>query len=162
LVGEPWLVASELRFEARGDALLLRAAPVDEAALRRDFAERFSERDETRWDAERRALVAERVQRFAGIVLDARPAGRPDPDAAARALTDAVRGLGLDVLPWSDALRQWRARVAGLRAWMPELGLPDLGDDALMAGLDAWLRPAFEGRTRLDAITADDLSAALR
>src|SRR5690606_22645600 len=27
--GEPWVVASELRFEAR-DALLLRAAPVDE------------------------------------------------------------------------------------------------------------------------------------
>src|SRR3546814_1477284 len=59
LVGEPWLVASELRFEAR-DALLLRAAPVDERFLRSAFAERFSDSDETRWDAERRALVAER------------------------------------------------------------------------------------------------------
>ncbi|WP_133000110.1 ATP-dependent helicase HrpB [Luteimonas arsenica] len=162
LVGEPWLVATELRFEARGDALLLRAAPVDEAALRRDFGGRFSERDETRWDGERRALVAERVRRFAGIVLDSRPAGRPDPAAAARALTDAVRALGLDVLPWSDGLRQWRARVACLRVWMPELGLPDLGDAALMATLDDWLRPAFEGKSRLDALGADELSNALR
>jgi len=162
LVGEPWLVATELRFEARGDALLLRAAPVDEAALRRDFGERFSERDETRWDGDRRALVAERVRRFAGIVLDSRPAGRPDPEAAAQALTDAVRGLGLDVLPWSDGLRQWRARVACLRAWMPELGLPDLGDAALLATLDDWLRPAFEGKARLDALGADELSNALR
>ena len=162
LVGEPWLVATELRFEARGDALLLRAAPVDETALRRDFAPRFSERDETRWDADRRALVAERVRRFAGIVLDSRPAGRPDPAAAAQALTDAVRDLGLDVLPWSDGLRQWRARVAGLREWMPELGLPDLGDARLMASLDAWLRPAFEGKSRLDALSADELSNALR
>src|SRR3546814_5833491 len=63
LVGEPWPVASELRFEAR-DALLLRAAPVDERFLRSAFSERFSDSDETRWDAERRALVAERVQRL--------------------------------------------------------------------------------------------------
>ena len=162
LLGEPWLVATELRFEARGDALLLRAAPVDEAVLRRDFGPRFSERDETRWDAERRALVAERVRRFAGIVLDSRPAGRPDPAAAAQALADAVRALGLDVLPWSDALRQWRARVASLRSWMPGLGLPDLGDEALMDSLDDWLRPAFEGRSRLDALGTDGLSNALR
>ncbi|MBD7987390.1 ATP-dependent helicase HrpB [Luteimonas sp. Sa2BVA3] len=162
LVGEPWLVATELRFEARGDALLLRAAPVDEAALRRDFGDRFSERDETRWDADRRALVAERVRRFAGIVLDSRPAGRPDPAAAAQALAEAVRDLGLDVLPWSDGLRQWRARVASLRAWRPDLGLPDVGDAALLDGLDDWLRPAFAGKTRLDALGAEELSNALR
>ena len=162
LVGEPWLVATGLRFEARGDALLLQAAPLDEAALHRDFGDRFSERDETRWDTDRRALVAERVRRFAGIVLDSRPAGRPCPAAAAQALTDAVRSLGLEVLPWSDALRQWRARVACLRAWMPELALPDVGDDALVATLDDWLQPAFEGASRLDALGADRLSGALR
>ncbi|MGY1457974.1 MULTISPECIES: ATP-dependent helicase HrpB [unclassified Luteimonas] len=162
LIGEPWLVASELRHEARGDALLLRAAPVDEAALHRDFGERFSERDETRWDADRRALVAERVRRFAGIVLDSRPAGRADPAAAAQALTDAVRALGLDVLPWSDGLRQWRARLAGLRAWMPELALPDLGDEALLASLDQWLQPAFAGKSRLDALSTEDFGNALR
>ncbi|HEY4529073.1 MAG TPA: ATP-dependent helicase C-terminal domain-containing protein, partial [Luteimonas sp.] len=162
LVGEPWLVATELRYEGRGDALLLRAVPVDEAVLRRDFAQRFSERDETRWDAARRALVAERVRRFAGIVLDSRPAGRPDPAAAAAALTAAVRELGLEVLPWTDSLRQWRARVAGLRNWMPGLALPDVGDEALLRDLDDWLRPAFAGKARLDALQAEELSAALR
>ncbi|MDN5780950.1 MAG: ATP-dependent helicase HrpB [Luteimonas sp.] len=161
LVGEPWLVASELRFDAR-DALLLRAAPVDERFLRDAFAGRFSDRDETRWDAARRALVAERVQRFDGIVLDARSAGRADPAQAAQALTDAVRELGLDVLPWSEGLRQWRARVQALREWMPELGLPDLGDAALLASLDDWLRPAFAGATRLDALSAGNLAEALK
>ena len=161
LVGEPWLVASELRFDAR-DALILRAAPLDERFLRAQFAAHFSDRDETRWDAARRALVAERMQRFDGIVLDARPAGRVDPAQAAQALADAVRELGLDALPWSDGLRQWRARARGLRAWMPELGLPDLGDDALLATLDDWLRPAFAGKTRLDALSTEELSEALR
>jgi ATP-dependent helicase HrpB len=68
------------------------------------------------------------------------------------------------VLPWSDALRQWRARVACLRQWLPELAaeLPDLSDAALLATLDTWLRPAFAGKTRLDALTAEEFAAALQ
>ena len=161
LYGEPWLVASELRFEAK-DALLLRGAPLDEVALRRTFAAHFSEADEVRWDAGRRALVSERVARFDGIVLASKSAGRVDPALAARALTEAVRVAGLSVLPWSEGLAQWRIRVQCLRAWMPGLGLPDLSDAALLATLAAWLQPAFAGQTRLDALTDEALAEALK
>jgi ATP-dependent helicase HrpB len=160
LFGEPWLVASELRFDAK-DALLLRGAPVDEARLQRDFPERFVESDTVRWDAERRALVARRERRFDAIVLESKSAGRVDPAQAAQALTDAVRELGLDVLPWSETLQQWRARVRSLRAWLPDESFPDLSDAALVDTLDTWLRPAFEGKTRLDALDAAELSSAL-
>jgi len=161
LFGEPWLVASELRFE-RQDALLLRGAPLDEARLRREFPDRFVEEDAVRWDGARQALVAQRERRFDGIVLDSRPAGRVDPALAARALADAVRALGLDALPWTETLGQWRARVRCLRAWMPELDLPDLSDDALLATLDDWLAPAFAGKTRLDALGEQELGEALK
>ena len=161
LYGEPWLVASELRFEAR-DALLLRAAPVDEDYLRSALAMHFHEGDEVRWDAGKRALVSERIARFDGILLSAKTAGVVDPAQAARALTDAVRTLGLDVLPWSDALSQWRNRVQCLRTWLPELGLPDLSDAMLLATLDGWLLPAFAGKTRLDALDEATLADAVR
>jgi ATP-dependent helicase HrpB len=162
LRGEPWLVASELRYEARGDALLLRAAPVDEARLRADFPRRFVEHEGAVWDAGKRALVARRETRFDRIVIDSRAAGRVDPAQAAQALTEAVRELGLDALPWTEGLRQWQARVAGLRRWMPELDLPDLSDAALLATLDTWLRPAFAGKTRLDALAEGELGEALK
>ncbi|RBJ90132.1 ATP-dependent helicase HrpB, partial [Xanthomonas oryzae pv. oryzae] len=84
LRGEPWLVASELRYEAK-DALLLRAAPVDEAYLRRSLPERFVQQDLVQWDADKRALVARRQSSFDRIVLDSRPAGRIDPAHAAAA-----------------------------------------------------------------------------
>jgi ATP-dependent helicase HrpB len=166
LYGEPWLVASELRFESK-DALLLRGAPVDEAALRREFAAHFHAGDDVRWDAARRALVSARIERFDGIVLDSRPGGRVDPEQAAQALAAAVRDLGLSALPWSDALVQWRVRVQCLRAWLPQrvqtqAALPDLSDAALLASLDAWLKPAFAGKTRLDALTPDELGEALK
>jgi ATP-dependent helicase HrpB len=160
LYGEPWLVASELRFEAR-DALVLRAAPVDEARLRRDFPERFVERDFVRWDANARALQSRREQRFDRIVLDSRPAGRIDPAQAAQALSEAVAELGLDVLPWSEASRQWRERVRCLREWQPELGLPDFSDEALLATRAQWLQPALQGKTKLDSLDERELSEAL-
>jgi ATP-dependent helicase HrpB len=161
LRGEPWIVASELRFESR-DGLILRGAPVDEAFLRARFAAHFSTADHVRWDGERRALVAQREARFDGIVLDARPAGKIDPAHAAAALSDAVRELGLDALPWTENLRQWRTRVRNLRAWMPELDLPDLSDDALLATVPQWLTPAFAGKTRLDALDEGELGEALK
>ena len=161
LRGEPWLVAVELRYEAR-DALLLRAAPVDENRLRRDFPERFKQEDVVRWDGEKRALVARRETRFDRIVLDSRSAGRVDPAHAAKALTEAVAELGLEALPWTDGLRQWQARALAVRAWMPELELPDVSDAALMATLPNWLTPAFNGKTRLDALDESSLGEALK
>ena len=161
LFGEPWLLASELRFDAR-DSLLMRAAPVDEAWLEREFPDRFFEGDIVRWDADARALVSRRERRFDRITLESKPAGRPDPALAAQALCDAVGELGLDALPWTDGLRQWRERVRCLRDWLPELGLPDLSDEALLATREQWLRPAFSGKTRLDALSEDELGEALK
>ena len=161
LFGEPWLVASELRYEAK-DALIQRAAPLDEKFLRGEFPGRFVNEDAVRWDASRRALVAERESRFDQIVLESKPAGRVDPERAAAALTDAVRELGLSALSWSESLQQWRERVRCLREWMPDLALPDLSDEALLASLDEWLLPAFSGRTRLDALDEEALADALK
>lgn len=163
LYGEPWLVVSELRDEAR-EARVLRAVPLDEARLRREFPQRFVSEERVYWDAERRGIAAVRESRYDRIVLDSRPAARPDPSRYADALVDAVRQLGLDALPWSDGLRQWRARVRCLRAWMPELAehLPDLSDEALLATLEDWLRPALDGKSRLDALDAQAFAEALK
>src|SRR3546814_12020131 len=88
----------------------MRGAPLDETRLRADFPQRFSEANHVRWDPERRALAAQRERRFDNIILDARPAGRVDHAQAAQALTDAVRDLGLDVLPWHESLQPYIGR----------------------------------------------------
>lgn len=165
--GEPWLVVSQLRDAGARhagtplEAQIERAVAVDEACLRRDFGERFRESDRVHWDGASRALLARRESRFDGIVLSSKPTGRVDPAQAAVALCEAVGGLGLSALPWNDALTQWRARVRSLRAWLPELALPDLSTAALLATRTQWLLPALQGKTRLDALREDELAAAL-
>jgi ATP-dependent helicase HrpB len=161
LLGTEWLVISELRFENK-DSFILRAAPIDEERLRRDFPARFSEQDVVLWDDTTRSLVARRETRFEQILLAVRPAGRPDAEQAAQALSDAVATYGLQCLPWTEAQQQWRARVALLRTYMPELELPDVSDSALLATREHWLKPAFRGKTRLDALSEAELAEALK
>ena len=174
LYGEPWIVISELRTDAMHgrastprEAQILRAAPLDEARLERDFPERFVTEDRVFWDADKRGIAAVRERRFDRIVLESKPLMKPDPSRHADALVDAVRQLGLSALPWSDALLQWRERVCCLRAWMPELarsdrGLPDLSDAALLASLDDWLKPVLVGKMRLDALDEHAFADALK
>ena len=160
LYGEPWLCASELKFEAK-EALILRAAPLDESRLQSDFPERFIEQDHVRWDDKQNALIARREVRFDQSVLSSKSAGKVDPAQAAEALCAVVRQKGLSLLPWSGNAQQFRERVACLRGWLPELELPDASDESLMAELDTWLKPALLGKSRLDALSNAELSDAL-
>ncbi|WP_266171022.1 ATP-dependent helicase HrpB [Dyella subtropica] len=159
LHGEPWLVALDLRFEAR-DSLILAAAPLDPRVLERDYATQFRRERVLRWNDERNAVEAFEEQRYAAIVLSRRSVP-VQPEDALPALLAAIRAKGLDVLPWSENARRLRARMQALRVWMPELGLPDIADDALLDTLESWLGPYLNGKRRLDALSAEELSQAL-
>ncbi|HET8554031.1 MAG TPA: ATP-dependent helicase HrpB, partial [Rhodanobacteraceae bacterium] len=159
LFGEPWLVVTDLAFDAR-DSRILAAAPFDPARLERDYAERFHTQRTLVWDDARDAVDAFEERRFDALVLERRRVPVRDEDAVP-ALLARVRAQGLDALPWSDAARHLRQRVKALREWEPSLELPDMGDAALLASLEHWLAPYLPGLRRLDALTAASLSQAL-
>jgi ATP-dependent helicase HrpB len=159
LYGEPWLVVVDLRFDER-DSLIQAAAPFDADLLARDFAQRFAERRVVRWNRETRAVDVSLERRFDAIVLERRSVPARSEDAIP-ALIAAVRELGLEALPWSDHARELRLRVESLRGWDPSLSLPDFSDAALLASLDEWLAPYLDGKRKLDALSAAELSEAL-
>jgi ATP-dependent helicase HrpB len=159
LLGEPWLVALDVRFEAR-DSLILAAAPLDSRVLERDYPQQFGRERTLRWNHERNAVEAFDEQRFGAIVLERRSVPVKAEDALP-ALLAAVRAKGIDVLPWSEQARRLRARMQALREWMPEQDLPDVSDARLLATLDEWLAPYLSGKRRLDALSAEELSQAL-
>jgi ATP-dependent helicase HrpB len=159
LLGEPWLVALDLRLQDR-DSLILAAAPFDPALLARDYPEHFSTGRAVRWNAEREAVEAFEERRFDALVLERKSVPVRAEDALP-ALLARVRERGLDALPWSDAARRLRARVTALRGWMPELGLPDVSDTALLDNVEHWLGPYLDGKRKLDALNAAELSQAL-
>ena len=159
LHGEPWLVALDLRHEAR-DSLILAAAPLDPDVLERDYSAQFTRQRTQRWNDERSAVEAFEERRFGAIVLERRSVPVDVRDALP-ALLAAVRSGGLDLLPWSESARRLRGRMQALRDWMPELGLPDVSDTALLATLEQWLAPYLDGVHRLDVLDAGVLFQAL-
>jgi ATP-dependent helicase HrpB len=76
-------------------------------------------------------------------------------------MLEGIRALGLAALPWTEAARQWQARVLGLRAWRPEEGWPDVSDEWLTAHLETWLAPYLEGTSRREHLARLDLPGIL-
>ncbi len=160
LRGEPWLLVAELR-AATGDALILQAAPFDAACLRGEYPQHFSVTRELRWNARRGAGEAFEVERFDALLLAQRHVPLQRTEVAA-ALLAGVRAQGLAALPWNETARGLRQRIEALRGWLPELGLPDLGDTALLRELEHWLLPFLDGVRSLGQLDGERLHAALR
>ncbi|MBM4222080.1 MAG: ATP-dependent helicase HrpB, partial [Gammaproteobacteria bacterium] len=78
-------------------------------------------------------------------------------------MLDGIRSMGLDALPWTGELRQWQARVLLSRTARPDAtpAWPDVGDSALLAGLESWLLPWLAGISRRPHLARLDLRAAL-
>ncbi len=159
LAREPFIVAADLSGTA-AQARILLAAPIALSEIEARFADRIKERDETVVDAASLSLRNRQTRRLGALVLSeqSRPA-QPSTQHAAL-LAKAVLDGGLDRLPWSRHLQQWRGRVGFLRA-AEGAEWPDLSDTTLAARAQDWLVPLLSERTSVKEIGAEDLSAAV-
>jgi ATP-dependent helicase HrpB len=159
LARAPFIVVAELQGSAAATRILL-AAPTTEAEVLAFAGDRVTNRDEVAFDKPTASVRVRRTRRLDALELASEPrAADPSPEVEA-AFAAGLTALGAARLPWSKAQLQLRDRVAFLRAagsgdW------PDLSDAALTETLGDWLGPYLAGKTRLDAIDAEDLGAAL-
>lgn len=161
LAREPFLAIADMGGSAaRSRARIRRAAPLSREAIERLFAARISTQDQTSV-SEDGQLFARRRRMLDAILLEDVPLPRPDGTEAALALCDYLRRRGLDALPWTDDLRQWRERVLLARRLDGDVW-PDVSDAALLADLEGWLAPVLEGTTDLGRFPAAELGRALR
>jgi ATP-dependent helicase HrpB len=161
LAASEFLVAAELEGDAREGKIFL-AAPLTAADIERQFTGAITDVTATEWDARSESVAARKQRRFGAIVLADRPIERPDGESVVAAMIQGVRQLGLICLPWTEAIQNWRQRVAFLHRFRPEDGWPDLSDDRLLATLEDWLAPSLTGLSRRSHLAKLDLAAALR
>ncbi|TDR94972.1 ATP-dependent helicase HrpB [Enterovirga rhinocerotis] len=159
LAREPHLVIAEIAGGAASSRILA-AAAIEMAEIEAIAGDRIEEREEIVFDRTARALRARSVRRLGSLILAERPKPVPATPEAAAILARGAASLGLDALPWPDSLRQWRDRVAFLRASEGE-EWPDLSDEALTRAVEDWLAPHLVGTPSLDGLSAATLSNAL-
>jgi ATP-dependent helicase HrpB len=105
-------------------------------------------------------LRARRRKKLHAITLSEAPLAVVRSAETAQVFAEGLNNVGLDRLPWSKPLKQWRDRVMFLRAAEGD-EWPDLSDAGLAAGIEAWLVPALFDKTSLKDFSAGDLSDAL-
>jgi ATP-dependent helicase HrpB len=159
LAREPYIAVAELTGTAASGRILL-AAPITQDDIEQRFADQIETDDEVTFDRTAMALRARRRKKLHAITLSEAMLPVSASVETARIFADGVGHAGLDRLPWSKPLKQWRDRVMFLRA--AEGGeWPDLSDAALVAMLETWLVPALYDKTSLKELSASDLSDAL-
>jgi ATP-dependent helicase HrpB len=159
LAREPYLAVAEIAGTAAQGRILL-AAALTLAEIETHFAGRIEGRDEIIFDDASASLRGRRLRRLGALALAEQPMKVAPNDDTARMLAEGIARLGVERLPWTKALRQWRDRVRFLRRAEGE-EWPDLSDTALAANAE-WLGPLFTGRTALAELNADDFGEALR
>ena len=155
----PFVAVAELTGTASQGRILL-AAAVTPAEIDTHFAAHITTQDEIWFDRAAGALRARRRRRLHAITLSDQPLPIEPSLATARVLADGIVALGLDRLPWSKPLKQWRDRVMFLRAAAPG-EWPDLSDAALAERREDWLVPALAEKTALAQLAAGEMSDAV-
>lgn len=152
LAAREWMVIADAQGQARG-ARILSGISLEAEDVEQWLGERIERRSVLRWNESEARAEARLERRLGAITLASGPDPKPDPEAIAAFLVERVRAKGLDIVPLGKAslslLR--RARYAGIAA---------MGEEALMADLEAWFAPY--AHRRLDSIDKGALHEALR
>jgi ATP-dependent helicase HrpB len=160
LARAPFLAVAEIAGSAAQGRIVL-AAPLTLAEIEAQFPDRIEGREEIAFDEPSASLRARRLRRLGALALSEQPmAIVPDAATAGMLAQGIVRG-GVERLPWTTSLRQWRDRVMFLRRTQGE-EWPDLSDDALAASAVDWLAPALAGKTGLGEFTGGEFTQALQ
>jgi ATP-dependent helicase HrpB len=113
------------------------------------------------YDKERKDII-ERVTVRVDRMRLSESSRRPSPgDTTVDALIERITSTRLADLPWSRHTSELRARVNFLRREVGE-SWPDWSDRALLASVDAWLRPYLVGMTSMSDVAGLDLAMLLR
>ncbi|WP_408876720.1 ATP-dependent helicase HrpB [Gluconobacter wancherniae] len=146
-------------FHTRTSTEITLAAPLDAEDLPQSLLDRTREQVETTLDGTSGRIIARRRLRLGMLTLRDRNTQVTPEEAQLLLLAQISADLGQN-LTWSDASRQFQARVAHARAtYAPHL--PDMSDVTLSEDL-GWLEPYLAGCDRLSQVKALDLLSILR
>jgi ATP-dependent helicase HrpB len=165
LSASEWLAVAEIGGHV-GDSAdrIYSASALNPACFSEILSALVREEEQVEWDYGREQFVAERRSLVGSLLLSSRPLSQVSEAARNEALLGVIRRKGLDILPWTPALQQWRHRVNLLHRVAgegPDNPWPDLSDQALLDSLEAWLLPYLGPVRRLADFGQLDLQAIL-
>lgn len=146
LTASTWLAVAEVsRSQARADATVRAAAPIDPDLARTIAGAWLTQEEVVTWEGS--TLRASQVRRLGGIELGTTPLPAPQLEVVATAVVDRCRREGLEILDWDSphatdgTARELRARLSLLHHTLGE-PWPAMDTPSLLTLAERWLAPA--------------------
>ncbi|MGF1692871.1 ATP-dependent helicase HrpB [Photobacterium kagoshimensis] len=155
------LVVVDVVKTRQGDSRIFSAVSADSDHLHSLLPHLFCEREWLDWDDKKGRLTAETHWCCGKLILKRQSQGEPDAAKASEALLNAVMRKGLSVLHWSDKAESVLVRARCAALWLPELDLPTMDEQSLLADAQSWLLPYMNGMKTLKALAKLDVAQAL-
>jgi len=167
LAKEPYLAIAQLggdTSDGRNQDIYL-AARISKATITAHFPHLIKQGKTVFWNPTKKAVMARQRSSVGDIVLEEVPTECSDKEALP-VLLQGIRQTGLRILPWGKGTQAWRERVQWVRSREERAAgkssLPDLGDAALLGGLEEWLAPFLAGVRTQGQLQALDVDSAVR
>lgn len=158
-----WLAVAELGGRAgSAEDRIYTAAALEPTLLDQALAAQLHEQDSVAWDDSR--LVAQRSVQLGAISVKTKPLASVSVAQREAAFLAMLKRRGLDVLPWTEQLRQWQARVLlmhNLETGKADNPWPDVSDAHLLDRAESWLLPWLDKRDSLAQLQKLDLASLL-
>ena len=161
LADAEWLVVAALDAGQR-EGRIWSAMSIDFEALQATQAHHVETRQELAWDDKREGVVARSLKMLGAILLDEKVAEPDDLAEAQQLLLQELQRRWPQGLTWNEAARQLQLRVQRMARLQDDGGWPAMGDEALRAGLSAWLGPWLGDRLRLSQLADLNLEECLK
>ncbi len=165
MASREWLAVADLGgTKGESEDRIYSASALNPANFREILSSLVRHEERVDWDYRNERFVAERHSLVGSILLAAQPLDEVSASARGEALLGVVRNKGLQILPWSKSILQWRARIALMHSAFESQDnpWPDLSDEALLASLEDWLLPYLDDVRKLEDFQALDLKSILR
>lgn len=148
-----WLAIASLYTSPGIKGRVFLAAPLDPSSLAPAFVK---ERDNLSWDDKQGCVVMQRERRIGKLLLDSKPLQSAAKQDIVRIVCEAMKKYGLGMLSWSDdEVVRLQCRVAQVKAWRPELPVPDLSTNHLLATAEDWLPLYLEAGGKVISTVAE-------
>lgn len=107
------------------------------------------------WDSKAGMVRMQRESRIGQLIIDTHPIHDADKEQIIAIICSAVKKDGLSMFDWNEQVKRLQQRVAKIKQWHPEMNVPDLSTEHLMATATEWLPFYLEQEGKLKTTIAE-------
>lgn len=107
------------------------------------------------WDSKAGTVRMQRESLIGMLVIESKPIHDADKEEVIDIICSAVKKDGLSMFDWNEQVKRLQQRVAKIKQWHPEMNVPDLSTEHLMATAAEWLPFYLEQEGKLKTTIAE-------